>query len=84
VSLLGYYVRNYRGDRYNFPDMVVPVGTFRLHSGSGTDGPNQLYWGASREMWIHDLGVVNGEEGGVYVFDAPDRLVDSLRWAVNP
>jgi hypothetical protein len=85
VSLLGYYVRNYRGDRYNFPDIVVPVGQpFRLHSGSGTDGPNDLYWGASREMWIHDLGVVNGKEGGVYVFDARDRLVDSLRWAATP
>ena len=83
ISLLGWYVENYRGDRYSFPDIVIPVGEiFRIHSGSGADGPNDLHWGASSMMWIHVIDRWT-TDWVITVYDDQDRLVDGAGMTMN-
>ena len=69
-------MENYRGDRYYFPDIVVPVNeTFRIHSGSGINDPNNLYWGATTLMWTHILDPQQ-TVWEAFFFDEQDRLID--------
>jgi micrococcal nuclease len=53
ISLAGWRVTDAADHEYVFPDgtTLAPNATLTLHTGSGTDGGGDLYWGASGAVW---------------------------------
>jgi micrococcal nuclease len=74
-SLVGYSVEDATGHRYEFPDRVFQKGqTFKLHTGTGTDTPTDLYWRATGSaIWNN-----NGDM--VKVLDPDDQIVASFSY----
>jgi len=65
----GWTVENERGVQYTFPDgFALPVGAFvYVHSGSGSDSPGILYWGAAEPIWHNttDIAVLRDALGDI-------------------
>lgn len=53
LDVSGWSVENEAGDAYRFPDGVelAPGERVTLHTGTGTDGDSDRYWGADRPLW---------------------------------
>jgi putative serine protease PepD len=51
-NLQDYSLSNGQDQTYTFPDFrLPPLRRVRVHTGSGTDGDTDLYWGASDTVW---------------------------------
>ena len=70
MELGGSTVSDREGNSYTFPDGLVlePGQTVTLHSGSGSDTNEHLYWGADARIW-------DEESDEVRVYDPDNRLV---------
>lgn len=52
VNLSGWTIVDSQGDVYTFGSIVIEAGTgLRVHTGSGKDGPEDVYWGLDRTIW---------------------------------
>ncbi len=56
MPLSGFIIENNAGLRYHFPaDSALRPGIpLRLHSGKGTNGGTDLYWGSAAPIWAND------------------------------
>ncbi|WP_135854623.1 lamin tail domain-containing protein [Halorussus salinus] len=70
LDLTGWTVENSDGTTYEFPDefLLDPNRSVTIHSGSGEDADDHLFWGSSRAVWKNTGDVVT-------VRDETDRRV---------
>jgi competence protein ComEC len=75
VDLSGWTLRDEAGHVYRFPGGFVlePGATVTVHTGSGTDGEDDLYWGAGGPVW-------NNDGDTVVVTNADGDRVRSVRY----
>jgi hypothetical protein len=66
VQLSGATLSDEANTSYTFPRYeLAPGRSLRLHSGSGRDGRDRLYWGGDRAVWNNsgDAGILRDSEG---------------------
>ncbi|MFC7165129.1 lamin tail domain-containing protein [Halospeciosus flavus] len=72
LDLTGWTISDTDTNTYTFPEgFTLPAGeSVRVHSGSGTDGTNHLYWGASKPIWQNggDRIVVRNPQNEAVIF----------------
>ncbi|WP_166035629.1 lamin tail domain-containing protein [Halorussus pelagicus] len=70
LDLTGWTVENSDGTTYEFPEefVLAPNRSVTIHSGSGEDADDNLYWGSARALWKNTGDVVT-------VRDETDRRV---------
>jgi hypothetical protein len=76
VDLGGWTVSNERGAVFRFPDgyrLAVGAVVF-VHSGSGTDSGNVLFWGSAAPVWNNDSDIA-------VLYDATGLLIDIYHYA---
>mgnify|MGYP001147726405 CR=1 FL=1 len=70
ADMTGWHVKDEQNHTYTFPPFVLPAGVcVRLYTGSGPNGPTDLYWGSSEAVWNNDYDTV-------FLYDAAWRPVD--------
>jgi hypothetical protein len=53
LRLFGWKIDDEAGHRYTFPDMVLyKNGAVRLHTRTGANSVNELYWGLKDAVWV--------------------------------
>jgi len=69
LDLSGWTVEDEAGKTYTFADgfSLDPGATVTLHTGTGTDGETNLYWGSGSAIWNNagDTVIVTNSEGAV-------------------
>lgn len=76
INVDGYTIENATGERFGFPNMVVPAGyTVKIHSGRGVtqSDPNtqlEIYLGSDKPIWN------NGFDNAT-IYDAHGQVVDT-------
>jgi micrococcal nuclease len=75
LDLSGWTVRDEADHVYTFPEgtTLAPGATLTLHTGSGTDGDGDRYWGRSSPVW-------NNDGDTAVVSDAGGRVVARQRY----
>ena len=51
LDLSGWYLIDEKGNKFVFPTFDLMQGELEIHSRSGVDSANKLYWNASEAMW---------------------------------
>jgi micrococcal nuclease len=70
LDLSGWTVRDEADHSYTFPSLTLAPGeTVTLHTGSGTDGGGDLYWGSGSAVWNNggDTIIVTDDSGSVVI-----------------
>ena len=55
VNMTGWRMRDAVNTQFIFPNYTLPAGEHvRVYNRSGTNGPNELYWGINQAVWNND------------------------------
>ena len=75
VNLTGYTVRDKSNHVYKFGNVTIPGngGRLWLHTGTGTNGAKDRYWGSGNYIW-------NNTGDTAYLRNASGTQVDSCSW----
>jgi len=69
ISLTGWTVKDVATHTYKFPEFTLaPNSIVTLHTGSGTDNPNNLYWNSKSPIW-------NNDGDTLFLWDKEGKLV---------
>jgi hypothetical protein len=70
VDLTGWTLGNSWGDVYEFGHIVLEPGTgLRLHTGKGTNRPEDLYWGLNYKVWSKGANDVILKDAQGFIID---------------
>ncbi len=74
VNLTGYTLSDEANHTFVFPDFVLESrGLVTIHTGSGNNTDDELYWGSEYPIW-------NNDHDTAYLRDAEGELLDTYTW----
>ncbi len=74
VNLTGYTLSDEANHTFVFPDFVLESrGLVTIHTGSGNNTDDELYWGSEYPVW-------NNDHDTAYLRDAEGELLDTYTW----
>ena len=74
VNLTGYTLSDEANHTFVFPDFVLESrGLVTIHTGSGNNTDDELYWGSKYPIW-------NNDHDTAYLRDAEGELLDTYTW----
>ncbi len=54
-NMSGWKLKDQQNHTYMFPDFILKAGSFaRIHTGTGSDSSDDLYWNRSTPIWNND------------------------------
>lgn len=74
INLTGYTLSDEANHTFVFPDFVLESrGLVTIHTGSGNNTDDELYWGSEYPIW-------NNDHDTAYLRDAEGELLDTYTW----